>query len=85
MAHRPLLEKPKFLRIGQPPLRVEIHSHISGVQFEECFARASTCSVGGIEIRFISLRDLRQNKLSAGRTKDKADLESLPDDQESAN
>jgi len=36
-----------------------------------------------IRIPFISLRDLRRNKLAAGRTKDRADLESLPDDSES--
>lgn len=78
VARRPLLEKPKFLRIGQPPLRVEIHSEISGVEFEDCFSRAEPCQVQGIEVRFISLEDLRKNKLAAGRTKDKADLEQLP-------
>lgn len=78
VAQRPLLEKPKFIRIGQPPLRVEIHSEISGVQFNECYARAEICVVRGIEVPMISLRDLRANKAAAGRTKDKADLESLP-------
>jgi predicted nucleotidyltransferase len=78
VAKRPLLEKPKFLRIGQPPLRVEIHSEISGVQFEDCYAHAETCSISGIDVRMIGLRDLRINKLAAGRKKDQADLESLP-------
>jgi predicted nucleotidyltransferase len=81
VAKRPLLEKPKFLRIGEPPLRVEVHSEISGVRFNECYARAEICSIHGIEVRMISLLDLRANKAAAGRTKDKADLESLPTQQ----
>src|SRR5437868_8524140 len=36
IARRPLLEKPKFIRIGQPPVRVEIHSDIDGVSFDDC-------------------------------------------------
>jgi hypothetical protein len=79
VAHRPLLESPKFLRIGQPPLRVEIHSEISGCKFEDCLARSEHCSISGVDVRFLSLRDLRQNKRAAGRTKDLADLEELPD------
>jgi predicted nucleotidyltransferase len=78
LSQRPLLQKPKFLRIGQPPLRIEIHSDISGCQFEDCLARAETCSINGVDVRFISLADLRLNKQAAGRTKDLADLEELP-------
>jgi hypothetical protein len=76
---RPLLEKPKFLRIGHPPLRVEIHSAISGCEFEECLVRSEHCLINGLDVRFISLSDLRRNKLAAGRTKDLADLEELPE------
>ena len=83
VAHRPLLEETKFIRIGEQPVRVEIHGGISGVRFDECFARAKTCAIRGIDVPFISLPDLRRNKLAAGRAKDRADLESLPDDSES--
>ena len=80
LARRPLLQKPKFIRIGQQPIRVEIHSDIAGVQFEDCIARAEICSVQGIDIRLISLQDLRKSKVAAGRAKDRADLEALPND-----
>jgi hypothetical protein len=79
VARRPLLQKPKFIRIGQPPLRVEIHSEIAGVDFEACVSNAEHCQIQGVDIPFISLIDLRQNKRAAGRTKDLADLEALPD------
>jgi hypothetical protein len=75
---RPLLQKPRFIRIGQPPLRIEIHSDISGCEFGDCVARAEHCSIEGIDVRFIGLADLRLNKQAAGRIKDLADLEELP-------
>jgi len=80
VARRPLLQKPKFIRIGQQPIRVEIHSEISGVQFSECVKRAEICSVQGINVPLISLLDLRKNKHAAGRAKDQADLEALPNE-----
>jgi|SRR3954453_22691803 predicted nucleotidyltransferase len=78
LARRPLLSKPKFIRIGEQPVRVEIHSEIAGVQFEECVGRAERCGVHGIDVPMISLGDLRTNKAAAGRAKDLADLEALP-------
>ena len=39
IARRPLLEKPKFIRIGEKPVRVEILTEISGVDFDDCFNR----------------------------------------------
>jgi hypothetical protein len=79
VTRRPLLRKPKFIRIGQPPIRVEIHSEIAGVDFQACVLNAENCQIQGVVVPFISLRDLRQNKLAAGRTKDLADLEALPE------
>jgi predicted nucleotidyltransferase len=75
-----LLEASKFIRIGQQPVRVEIHGEISGVAFSECYARAEKCSIGGIDVPMIALSDLRRNKLAAGRLKDRADVEALPGD-----
>ena len=79
VAHRPLLEEKKFIRIGEQPVRVEIHGGISGVEFDSCFARAEICTIQGTEVPFISLRDLHTNKRAAARTKDQADLEALPE------
>jgi predicted nucleotidyltransferase len=81
VAQRPLLEKPKFIRIGEKPIRVEILTEISGVEFEHAFGRRNVVAIEGLEINFIRLDDLRTNKSAAGRTKDVADLEHLPDSQ----
>jgi predicted nucleotidyltransferase len=77
VARRPILEKSKFLRIGNQPVCVEIHADISGVSFADCLSRAETCNVQGVNVPFIGLADLRANKQAAGRTKDLADLEAL--------
>jgi hypothetical protein len=44
VAQRPLLEKPKFIRIGEPPLRVEIHTSIA--EFSTSISRNTAPSSG---------------------------------------
>ena len=75
-----LFEDPnRIVRMGQAPVRIEILTQISGVEFEKCFRRADSLDVDGNIIRVISLQDLRTNKRASGRPKDLDDLENLPD------
>ncbi|MCL4740744.1 MAG: nucleotidyltransferase [Phycisphaerales bacterium] len=69
----------QIVRMGVPPMRIEVHTSLSGVEFEACYARRQTVCVEGVEMPVIGLEDLRANKAAAGRTKDKLDLENLPD------
>jgi len=73
------LDPDRLVRIGVPPLQLEILTSVSGLTFEQCATRAEHTEVDGVPARFISLRDLRINRRAAGRTKDLADLEELPD------
>jgi len=73
-----LLDKGKVIRMGLPPMRLEIQTEISGVEFDECFARRERISLGNVTANLISLPDLKANKLAAGRNKDLDDLEHLP-------
>ena len=73
------LDPDRLVRIGVPPLQLEILTSVSGLTIEQCATRAEHTEVDGVPARFISLRDLRINKRAAGRTKDLADLEELPD------
>jgi len=68
----------KILRIGVPPLRVEILSTISGVSFEDCYPKRVRAMMDGIEVPVIDLASLRKNKTASGRHKDLSDLENLP-------
>jgi len=63
--------------MGVPPLRLIILTSISGVEFEECYARRDLAEVNGIVVPVIRLDDLRRNKRASGRLKDLADLEEL--------
>ncbi len=73
------LKPGRIIRIGVPPVRVEFLTGISGVTFEECFARRTPAELDGVPTAFISRADLERNTRAAGRAKDKADLENLPD------
>ena len=69
----------RIVRMGVAPIRIEIVTHISGVEFDTCFSRADSLDVDGNIIRVISLQDLRANKRASGRPKDLDDLENLPE------
>ncbi len=68
----------KIIRMGVPPLRLEILTSISGVEFEECFNNRVVDMIDGVQVNLISLDHLRQNKKASGRYKDLSDLENLP-------
>jgi len=71
-------EEGRTIRMGVPPVRLEIFTGLSGVDFDECYAERNTMDIDGIPVSLISLRHLKANKRAAGRLKDLADLESLP-------
>ncbi|MBK8824170.1 MAG: hypothetical protein IPN58_16670 [Anaerolineales bacterium] len=71
------LQKPKIIRMGFPPLRLEITTSISGVEFEECYQLRIVDHFDGVEVNVIDLENLKKNKIASGRTKDIADVEQL--------
>lgn len=71
-------EKGKVIRMGLPPMRLEIQTDISGVDFDDCYKRRNRVDLGGLEVNLISLEDLKVNKRASGRYKDLEDLEHLP-------
>lgn len=71
------LEKGKMLRIGYPPLRLEILTEITGVEFKEAYKNCDKIEFEGETIHFIGFQDLIKNKLATGRLKDRVDVEKL--------
>ena len=71
------LEPGKIIRMGYPPIRIEVFTEISGVNFEECFSRRTETKIDGMKVNLISYEDLLKNKKSSGRYKDLNDLENL--------
>jgi predicted nucleotidyltransferase len=68
----------QVIRLGVPPVRIELLTTIAGVEFEECVGRAVKTTIDDVPVRIISLEDLKRNKRAAGRHQDLADLEHLP-------
>jgi len=72
------LKDNRIIRMGIPPVRLEICTSISGVEFETCYQGRVTAVLDGVEVNLISLEHLRINKKASGRYKDLNDLENLP-------
>ncbi len=72
------LKENQIVRMGVPPVRIEITTGISGVDFEECYAKRVIDELDGVEVSLIDLEHLKINKKASGRHKDLADLENLP-------
>ncbi len=68
----------QIIRLGVPPVRIEISTTISGVDFAECYAQRVEAALDGAPANLISLDDLKRNKRASGRHQDLADLEHLP-------
>lgn len=68
----------QIVRMGVPPLRLEILTGVSGVEFAECYSEREFVNIDGLSVPVISLSRLRENKAAAGRPKDFADLDNLP-------
>jgi hypothetical protein len=76
---RLFLEKGNVIRMGVPPMRLELLTSITGVDFDDCYRERMLVTIGDLTVPVISLDRLRQNKRAAGRAKDLADLENLPE------
>jgi hypothetical protein len=72
------LKEKKIVRMGVPPLRIEVTTGIDGVEFDECYAERIPGSIDGVPVNLINLRHLKINKQASGRPKDLSDLENLP-------
>jgi predicted nucleotidyltransferase len=72
------LKEWQIVRMGVPPVRIELATTISGVDFSECYAQRVVAEIDGIKANLISLMHLKANKKASARHQDIADLEHLP-------
>ncbi len=73
-----LLTRGNIIRMGVPPMRIEILNDIDGVEFDICYKNRESTIIDGIPVQLISLYHLKENKKMSGRHKDLEDLEHLP-------
>jgi len=72
------LKRDNIIRMGVAPIRIEILTSISGVEFNDSYRKGIKDDIDGIPVKIINLQDLKTNKLASGRHKDLDDLENLP-------
>jgi hypothetical protein len=70
-------EEGRFVRLGHPPVRIDVLTSISGISWEEVQANRVMGKYGDTDVPFISRDDFIRNKRASGRTKDIADIEAL--------
>ena len=71
------LKENKVIRMGVPPMRLEILTSIDGVEFEKCFKNRVIADFKIFKANFISKDDLLMNKRSSGRPQDLVDFNKL--------
>ncbi len=71
------LQRDQIVRMGVPPVRIEIATTISGVEFDDCYQERVVDELDGVRVNLISLKHLKINKKASGRHRDLDDLEHL--------
>ncbi len=71
------LDKNLVVQLGVPPVRIDIIMSISGVEFNEAYAKRETVESSGTTINYICKEDFIKNKKASGRLKDLADVERI--------
>jgi hypothetical protein len=66
-----------IIRMGFPPVRIEMMNTISGLSFADVWDNRVPGKYGKVNINYISYRDLLTNKKASGRPKDIADFDEL--------
>ena len=71
------LTENQVIRIGVPPMRIELLTTISGVSFDRCYSGRIVDVIDDVKVHIINLEHLKQNKQASGRYKDLDDLQHL--------
>jgi hypothetical protein len=64
----------RVVQLGVPPLRVDILTAITGVEFSEAWEGRMMVELDGLEVPVLSRGHLTANKQAANRPKDRLDL-----------
>ncbi|MBN1128647.1 MAG: nucleotidyltransferase [Chitinispirillaceae bacterium] len=66
-----------IIRMGIPPVRLELINNISGLSFDEVWGHRISGKYGTVSVNYLSFADLLINKKASGRPKDLADFDEL--------
>ena len=74
ITERTFTEKGIVFQIGVAPRRIDIITHIDGVEFHNAYQDKEEVEIENMKIPFLSKSNLIKNKKSTGREKDKIDI-----------
>ncbi len=77
ITERDFMSEDLIFQMGYPPVRIDIITGVSGLNFENSFKNKEIRKSGSIKIYYINIDDLKKNKKASGRAKDLADLEEI--------
>jgi hypothetical protein len=77
LTEKTFMEKGIIFQIGVAPRRIDLITHIDGVDFNDGYSSRKTIVMEGLNIPFIAKKNLIQNKKSTGRDKDLVDVKHL--------
>ena len=72
------MEKQVVYQIGIAPVRIDVLTEITGVQFDDAWKNRVASTFFAVPVHFISRADLETNKRALGRASDLRDLKSGP-------
>lgn len=67
----------RVIRLGVPPMRIELLTGIDGLMFSDAYPRREWLEANELRVPVISREDLLVNKRASGRPQDLADLAGL--------
>ena len=77
LSEKTFMEKGMIFQIGVAPCRIDLITHIDGVDFNNAYPSRTTIVMEGLNLPFISKENLIKNKKSTGRDKDLVDAKYL--------
>lgn len=72
-----LLKEDIVLQLGYPPVRIDLLTSVTGLNFDECYPSAIHATIDGVETFIIDKESLIKNKRATGRKRDLGDIEEL--------
>ena len=74
-----LLEPESVVQLGYPPVRIDLVTTLTGLNWEQIEAGKAKGRFGPVEVWFLGKEELIRNKQTLGRQKDLADIEAIKD------
>jgi len=80
LSYRDFIEPEVVFQVGVEPLRIDLLTDITGVQFEGAWSRREGSMYGSVPVQVIGKADYIANKRASGRPSDLRDIEALLED-----